>query len=128
MCRLRDEQVDPDSGDRRYVGGCRTCADRRLGHWRRGENLTPGEVEAVLEAHPAIAEAAVVGVPSSLGEDDVMAFVALRPGLSASEEELTGFCSARLAPFKVPTRWQVLDRIPRTPTQRIAYERLTRSE
>ena len=119
------------TGDLATLGddGSYTFAGRKkLVIRRRGENLTPGEVEAVLEAHPAIAEAAVVGVPSSLGEDDVMAFVALRPGLSASEEELTGFCSARLAPFKVPTRWQVLDRIPRTPTQRIAYERLTRSE
>ena len=101
---------------------------RKLVIRRRGENLTPGEVEAAIEAHPAVAEAAVVGVPSPLGEEDVMAYVVFRDRMAATDDELAAFCSRRLAPFKVPTRWQVLDRLPRTPTQRIAYERLTRPE
>lgn len=88
---------------------------------RRGENLAPAEVEAVLEAHPAVREAAVLGVPSLLGEDDVLACVVFRDGAAASEDELAAHCAARLAPFKVPSRWLVLDALPRTSTQRIAY-------
>ncbi|HEX4823749.1 MAG TPA: AMP-binding protein [Candidatus Polarisedimenticolaceae bacterium] len=91
---------------------------------RRGENLTPAEVESVLERHPAILEAAVVGVPSPVGEDDVQACIVFRPGLRAGEEELAAHCATHLAPFKVPTRWRVMDALPRTPTQRIAYHLL----
>jgi carnitine-CoA ligase len=91
---------------------------------RRGENLTPGEVESVLEQHPAVLEAGVVGVPSALGEDDVMAYVVFRAGVSATEPELAAHCAARLAPFKVPTRWRVVEALPRTPTQRVAYHLL----
>jgi len=93
---------------------------------RRGENLTPAEVEAVIEAHPAVLEAAVIGVPSPLGEDDVRACVALRPGATAIPEDLAAFCAERLAAFKVPTQWRFLDRLPRTPTQRVAYPLLPR--
>jgi len=91
---------------------------------RRGEMIAPGEVEAALEAHPAVLEAGVVGVPSPLGEDDVMAYVALRPGMRATEAELAAHCAARLAAFKVPSRWRFLDALPRTTTQRIAYHLL----
>ena len=89
---------------------------------RRGENLSPGEVEAALERHPAVREAGVLGVPSPLGEDDVLACVVLRKGCAASEEELAAHCAAHLAAFKVPTRWRFLDALPRTPTQRVAYD------
>lgn len=91
---------------------------------RRGENLTPIEVEAVLETHPAVLEAGVTGVPSPLGEDEVMAYVVFRPGSQATTEELAAHCASHLAAFKVPTRWRVLDALPRTPTQRIAYHLL----
>jgi crotonobetaine/carnitine-CoA ligase len=91
---------------------------------RRGELLTPGEVEAAIEAHPAVLEAGVVGIPSPLGEDDVMAYVVFRDGARASEQELAAFCASRIAAFKVPTRWRVLDVLPRTPTQRVAYHLL----
>jgi crotonobetaine/carnitine-CoA ligase len=93
---------------------------------RRGENLSPAEVEAALERHPAVAEAAVIGVPAALGEDEVRAYVVLRPGATAGEEELAAHCATQLAPFKVPSQWRFLDRLPRTPTQRIAYHLLPR--
>jgi crotonobetaine/carnitine-CoA ligase len=115
------------TGDLATVGrdGSYTFAGRKkLVIRRRGEMVMPGEVEATLEAHPAVLEAGVVGVPSPLGEDDVMACVVLRPGLRASEDELAAHCAARLAAFKVPTRWRFLDTLPRTPTQRIAYNLL----
>jgi crotonobetaine/carnitine-CoA ligase len=89
---------------------------------RRGENLTPGEVEAVLERHPAVLEAGVIGVPSPLGEDDVLACVVLRPGCAATGDDLAAHAAAHLAPFKVPSIWRFLEALPRTPTQRVAYD------
>jgi crotonobetaine/carnitine-CoA ligase len=93
---------------------------------RRGENLSPAEVEAVLESHPDVVEAAVIGVPSPLGEEDVRAYVVLRDGDGAKLDELRHFCAARLAPFKVPGEFRIVDKLPRTPTQRIAYHLLPR--
>jgi crotonobetaine/carnitine-CoA ligase len=87
---------------------------------RRGENIAPAEVEAALMIHPAVKEAAVVGVASPLGEEDVAAFVVLEAGGSASEDDLRAWCAARLAPFKVPAVWRFLDALPRTSTQRVA--------
>lgn len=115
------------TGDLGRVGGdgAYTFAGRKkLVIRRRGENLTPGEVESVLEQHPTVLEAGVIGVPSPLGEDDVMAYVVFRPGARATEEELAAHCAARLAAFKVPTRWRVVEALPRTPTQRVAYHLL----
>ncbi len=91
---------------------------------RRGEMVSPAEVEAALEAHPAVLEAGVLGVASPLGEDDVMAYVVLREGMRATEAGLAAHCTARLAAFKVPSRWRFLDALPRTATQRVAYHLL----
>ncbi|HEX4654770.1 MAG TPA: AMP-binding protein [Mycobacteriales bacterium] len=91
---------------------------------RRGENLSPVEVQDVLELHPDVAEAAVVGVPSDLSEEEIKAFVVLTPGAIANLAELRTFAAERLAPFKVPRYWQVVAELPRTPTQRIAKHRL----
>jgi len=115
------------TGDLATVGedGAYTFAGRKkLVIRRRGENLTPYEVESVLEAHPAVREAGVVGVPTPLGDDEVVAFVALRDGAAATEDDLAAHCAERLAAFKVPTRWRMVDRLPRTPTNRIAYAEL----
>jgi crotonobetaine/carnitine-CoA ligase len=91
---------------------------------RRGENLSPLEVEEVLEAHPAVLECAVVGVESELSEDEVKAFVVPADGASVSFPELRAFAAERLAAFKVPRYWQVIDELPRTPTARVAKHRL----
>jgi crotonobetaine/carnitine-CoA ligase len=109
----------------RGVDGSYTFVGRKkLVIRRRGELLTPGEVEAAIETHPAVLEAGVVGIPSPLGEDDVMAYVVLREGMAATESELVAHCAARLAAFKVPSRWQFRDALPRTATQRVAYHLL----
>lgn len=97
---------------------------KKLAIRRRGEMVSPGEVEAALEAHPAVLEAGVRGVPSPLGEDDVMAYVVLRQGMTASESDLAAHCALLLASFKVPSRWRFLDALPRTATQRVAYHLL----
>jgi len=91
---------------------------------RRGENLSPLEVEEVLEAHPAVQECAVVGVPSELSEEEVKAFLVAAPGAGLDFGELREYAAARLAPFKVPRYWQQLAELPRTPTARIAKHRL----
>ncbi len=109
----------------RNLDGSYTFAGRKkLAIRRRGEMVSPGEVEAALEAHPAVLEAGVRGVPSPLGEDDVMAYVVFRRGMGATEAELAAHCAARLAAFKVPSRWSFLDALPRTATQRVAYHLL----
>jgi len=92
---------------------------------RRGENLSPVEVEAALEAHPDVIEAAVIGVPSELTEEEVKAFVVLKEGASASLDELRTFAAERLAPFKVPRYLEVIDDLPHTPTGRVAKHELS---
>ncbi len=91
---------------------------------RRGENLSPLEVEEVLESHPAVLEAAVVGVPSELSEEEVKAFIVPAAGAQLHFAELRGFVAERLAAFKVPRYWEQIGELPRTPTARVAKHRL----
>jgi o-succinylbenzoate---CoA ligase len=80
-----------------------------------GENVAPAEVEAVLEAHPDVLEAAVLGRPDPRWGEVVTAVVVARPGAQLSEDPLREHCSARLAPFKVPKRIAVTGGpLPRT--------------
>ncbi len=78
-----------------------------------GENVYPAEVEAVLHAHPAVAEAAVVGVPDARWGEAGRAFVALAEGYSAGEDALLEHCRARLARYKIPREVHVLDALPK---------------
>lgn len=87
---------------------------------RRGENLSPLEVEETLTAHPSVLECAVVGVPSELSEDEVKVFVVPTPGVVPDFGELRAWCMERLSAFKVPRYWQLIDDLPRTPTSRVA--------
>jgi crotonobetaine/carnitine-CoA ligase len=89
---------------------------------RRGENLSPAEVEEAVASHPAVVECAVVGVASDLSEEDIKAFVVL--GEDVAFSDLRAFAAERLSPFKVPRFWQRLDTLPRTPTQRVAKHQL----
>ncbi len=91
---------------------------------RRGENIAPREVEDALALHPGVAQAAVVGVPSALSEEDVVACVVRAPGATVGEAELRAWCATRLAPYKVPVHVVFLDAFPLTPTMRVAKERL----
>ncbi len=91
---------------------------------RRGENLAPAEVEAALSAHPDVVEAAVIGVPSKLTEEEVKAFVVLREGAGAEPSDLREHAAGRLTSFKVPRYLEVVDELPHTPTGRVAKHRL----
>jgi carnitine-CoA ligase len=90
---------------------------------RRGENLSPLEVEEVLEAHPAVLECAVVGLPSELSEEEIKAFLVPADG-PLDFAELHAYAAQRLAAFKVPRYWQAIGELPRTPTARVAKHRL----
>lgn len=86
----------------------------------RGENVAPLEVERVLNAHPAVEHAAVVGVPSEHTEEDILAFVVPAAGQPLSAEEVWAWVEERLAAFKVPRYVQFLDQLPRTGSQKIS--------
>lgn len=78
-----------------------------------GVNIYPAEVEAALHAHPAVADAAVIGVPNDEWGESVKAVVALRPGAKATAEELIAFCGERLASYKKPRSIDFVDELPR---------------
>jgi len=79
-----------------------------------GVNVYPAEIEAALLQHPAVQDAAVVGVPHPKWGEVGHAFVVLRPGAAASDDELSRHLLGRLARFKVPRRIQRIDTLPRT--------------
>ncbi|HXF98736.1 MAG TPA: AMP-binding protein [Gaiellaceae bacterium] len=89
-----------------------------------GENVHPAEVEDVLHAHPAVAEAAVVGAPDERWGEACVAFVALREGREAGAEELLDWCRARLARFKVPREVRFCERLPRSGMGKVAKDEL----
>jgi crotonobetaine/carnitine-CoA ligase len=91
---------------------------------RRGENLSPAEVEEAIASHPSVLECAVIGVPSELSEEEVKAFVVPAPGAGPDFDELRRHAAGLLAAFKVPRFWQALDELPHTPTSRVAKHRL----
>ncbi len=80
---------------------------------RGGMNVYADDVEAALQAHPAVVEAAVIGVPHDVLGEDVAAFVVLEPGQSLSGEDLQRFVGERLADYKVPRRVTFLAALPR---------------
>jgi crotonobetaine/carnitine-CoA ligase len=85
---------------------------------RRGENLAPYDVESVLNRHPSVFETVVIGVPSPLGEEDVKAFVQLRPGAVEDARALFEFCVTELPFFMVPKYLEFIDEIPKTANQK----------
>jgi crotonobetaine/carnitine-CoA ligase len=86
---------------------------------RRGENVSSVEVEQTVMRHPAVSEAAAVGVPSDLGEDDILVVLTLRSGAVVDHAELLDFCSARMPYFCVPRYLEVVDEIPKNVIGRV---------
>ena len=79
-----------------------------------GMKIYPRELEEVLFEHPAVAEAAVVGVPHKIRGETAKAFVVLKDGETASDRELIEFCKSRLAKYKVPRYIEFLHELPKT--------------
>jgi long-chain acyl-CoA synthetase len=92
---------------------------------RGGYNVYPREVEEVLYEHPAIAEAAVVGIPHPRLGEEVAAAVTLRPGFSADEGELRRFVSDRIAAYKYPRHVRIVEVLPKGPTGKILKRVIT---
>jgi fatty-acyl-CoA synthase len=87
---------------------------------RGGENISPAEVEAVLVGHDAVLEAAVVGMPDDRWGEIVAAVIRLRDGADhLPKADIVDYVGQRLAPFKVPARWFVIDAVPVTPTGKV---------
>lgn len=84
-----------------------------------GENISSIEIEGTLLRHPAIQEAAVVGMPSEKWGESPQAFIVLRPGAAATAEELREFCRTNLARFKVPHGFEFVTELPKTATGKI---------
>lgn len=104
-----------DSEGHLYFDGRKSDSIRR-----RGESISAWEVEQVLEAHPLVAEAVVVGVPSALTEEDVKAFVVLRTGEMVSADELRLYCAPLMAKYMIPDYIEFVSMIPKTPTGKAA--------
>jgi long-chain acyl-CoA synthetase len=90
-----------------------------------GENVFPAEIERVLLDHPAVGEAAVIGVQDELRGELPAAFVILKEGQKADETALREFCRMRLAGYKIPRWVRIVTDLPRTPTGKILKRALT---
>ena len=89
-----------------------------------GVNIAPRQIDDVLESHPAVLEAAAVGVPDRHLGEDVVAFVVLRAEARCDERELLGFCESHLGHFKTPTRIHFAEDLPKGPSGKVQRLRL----
>lgn len=94
---------------------------------RGGFNVYPREIEEVLYGHPAIAEAAVIGIPHPSHGEEVKAVVALKTGASATPEEIIELCKAKLAAYKYPRVVEIVETLPKGPTGKILKRELRRA-
>ena len=93
-----------------------------------GYNVYPREVEEVLFMHPAVGEAAAIGVPDPYRGETVKAFVVLKPGKTATEADLIAFCKERLAPFKVPKAVEFATALPMSLVGKVLRRQLREQE
>jgi acyl-CoA synthetase (AMP-forming)/AMP-acid ligase II len=89
-----------------------------------GVNIAPRQIDEVMESHPAVAEAAAVGVPDRYFGEDAIAFAVLRAGATADEKQLQAFCESRLGHFKTPSRIHFLKELPKGPSGKVQRLRL----
>jgi crotonobetaine/carnitine-CoA ligase len=93
---------------------------------RRGENVAPAEIEEVLMSHPDVLEAAAVGVPSELSEEEIKAFLVVRDPADTELPAIRAWAAERLTRFKVPRYLEAVADLPHTATGRVAKHRLER--
>jgi len=91
---------------------------------RGGENIYPRELEEFFYTHPAVADAQVIGIPCSRFGEEIVAWIKLHPGHSATVEELQAWCKARIAHFKVPRHIRFVDEYPMTVTGKVQKFRM----
>ncbi|MEG2050050.1 MAG: benzoate-CoA ligase family protein, partial [Comamonas sp.] len=93
-----------------------------------GIYVSPFEVESTLQQHPAVLEAAVIGVIDAEGLTKTKSYVVCKPGQSTTEQELKAFVKERLAPYKYPRFIEFVDELPKTATGKIQRFRLRELE
>jgi len=86
---------------------------------RGGENIYPREVEEFLYTHPDIADVQVIGIPSEKYGEEVMAWIKLREGASATGDDLAAWCKGKIATYKIPRQWKFVDSFPMTVTGKV---------
>jgi fatty-acyl-CoA synthase len=91
---------------------------------RGGENIYPREIEEFLYSHPSVSDVQVIGVPDTKYGEEVMAWIKLRSGASATADDLKGFCKGKIASFKIPRYWKFVDEFPMTVTGKIQKFRM----
>jgi len=91
---------------------------------RGGENIYPRELEEFFYTHPAIADAQVIGIPCNRYGEEIVAWIKLHPGHSATVDELQGWCKARIAHYKVPRHFRFVDEFPMTVTGKVQKFRM----
>lgn len=136
MLRYHD---DPDATERAFRGGwfhtgdLATMDDSGRVYYkgrtkdmirRSGENISADEVERTLQQHPGVSLAAVVAVPDEVRGEEIKAYVVPTSDARLVPNELAEFCSTKLAYFKVPRFWSVVDSLPVTPSERVAKGQL----
>lgn len=94
---------------------------------RGGENIYPREIDEVLYQHGAVAAAATIGIPDKLYGEEVTAFIVLKEGAAATEEELLNYCREHLADYKCPKTIHFVKDIPKGPTGKLLKRELARS-
>jgi long-chain acyl-CoA synthetase len=93
-----------------------------------GFNVYPNEVEEVLFTHPAVKEAAVIGVPDDYRGEAVKAFIVLKPEAGAAAEEIIEFCRERLARYKVPASIVFAESLPKSAVGKVLRRELREEE
>jgi crotonobetaine/carnitine-CoA ligase len=91
---------------------------------RRGENISGAELDRVVSSHPSVLEAAAIGVPSELGEEEILVVVVLKPDMALNVSDVVEWCAKHLAPIKVPRYVAFAATLPHTPSHRVAKHRL----
>jgi long-chain acyl-CoA synthetase len=91
-----------------------------------GENVMPMQIEQVIYEHPAVAEAAVIGIPDPEYGEEIVAYVALKPGMEATPDNILGFCAERLSSFKCPREVRILETLPKSSIGKILKRELRR--
>jgi fatty-acyl-CoA synthase len=86
---------------------------------RGGENVYPREIEEFLYTHPAVQDVQVIGVPDTRFGEEVMAWIVLKPGAEATEDEIKDYCRRKIAHYKVPRYVKFTDGFPMTVTGKI---------
>jgi crotonobetaine/carnitine-CoA ligase len=95
------------------------CGRKKESIRRAGENLPPGEIEKVVDGHPMVLESAAVGIADPILEEEIKVAVVPRPGCAPDPAELRSWCEGRLPRFMVPRYIEIVDRLPKSPSEKI---------